>query len=104
MSATATAPPLADELLAILPRERVLTDPAELFVYESDGFTIARNTPAAVVFPASVADVVRVVSLLSRLDVPIVPRGSGTGLTGGCVAYGGGVIVSTARMNRILKV
>jgi glycolate oxidase len=101
--ASATAS-LVDELLKILPRDRVLSDPAELFVYESDGFTIARNTPGAVVFPASVDDVVRVVKLLSRLDVPIVPRGSGTGLTGGCVAYAGGVIVSTARMNRILTV
>ncbi len=95
---------LVDELLEILPRERVITDPSELFVYESDGFTIARSNPGAVVFPTSTDEVVRIVKLLSALDVQIVPRGTGTGLTGGCVAYANGVVVSTVRMNKILQI
>ena len=95
---------IAEELLEFMPRERVLSDPSELFVYESDGFTIAKSIPAAVVFPRNTDDVVRIMKLLAERDIQIVPRGSGTGLTGGCVAYENGVIVSTARMNKILKI
>src|SRR5690242_13619027 len=98
------ADPVISELLEILPQERVITDASELYVYDCDGFTIARNTPRAVVFPMSTDEVVRIVKLLSERDVQIVPRGSGTGLTGGCVAYERGIVVSTARMNRILQI
>src|SRR6266498_752276 len=97
-------PAFVDDLRAFLPAERVLTDPSELYVYDCDGFTIARNTPAAVVFPTSTEEVVRIVKLLAQRDVQIVPRGSGTGLTGGCVAYNNGVVVSTARLNKVLKI
>src|SRR5687768_8707072 len=96
--------PVTNELESILPAGSVLTDPAGLFVYESDGFTIAKARPQAVVFPTSVAEVVSVVKLLAERDVQIVPRGSGTGLAGGCVAFENGVIVSTTRLNRILKI
>src|SRR5688500_6580325 len=104
MSAVSPSVSIADDLLKILPRERVLSDPSELFVYESDGFTIAKSNPGAVVFPTSRDEVVRILKLLNARDIQIVPRGSGTGLTGGCVAYENGVIVSTARMNKILKI
>ena len=96
--------PLIRELRAVLPPDSVLTDPAELFVYESDGFTIAKARPRAVVFPQTLEQVVAVVKLLAEHDVQIVPRGSGTGLAGGCVAFENGIIVSTTRMNRILKI
>src|SRR5438034_10059806 len=99
MSATIVA-----ELKQLLAPERVISDPSELYVYDCDGFTIARSTPGAVVFPTSTEEVVRVVKLLAARDVQIVPRGSGTGLTGGCVAFENGVVVSTARMNKILKI
>src|SRR5688572_7165321 len=92
------------ELEAVLPPGAVLTDPAGLFVYESDGFTIAKARPRAVVFPTTVDEVVAVVKILAERDVQIVPRGSGTGLAGGCVAFEEGVIVSTTRLNRILKI
>jgi glycolate oxidase len=95
---------LISDLLNILPGDRVVIDPAELFVYESDGFTIARSRPAAVVFPDTTEHVAEIVKVLGRHDAQIVPRGSGTGLAGGCVAYEQGVVVSTARMNRILKI
>src|SRR3954467_9183022 len=95
---------LIDDLRRILPADRLLTDPAELFVYESDGFTIAHSRPAAVAFPITTAEVVAVVRTHVRHDAQGVPRGSGTGLAGGCVAYDLGVVVSTAKMNRILKI
>jgi glycolate oxidase len=95
---------LLDQLTRLLPPGQVVTDPNELLVYECDGFTIARARPAAVVFPQSVDDVVRTVKFLGDRGVQIVPRGSGTGLAGGCVGFDNGVIVCTARMERILTI
>ncbi len=95
---------LLNEIRSILPPDGLLTDPAELFVYESDGFTIARARPSAVCFPRSTDQVRQIVISCGRHDVQIIPRGSGTGLAGGCVAYGEGVVVSTARMDRILEI
>src|SRR6185436_11099586 len=95
---------IVPELTNLLGSERVISDPSELYVYDCDGFTIARSTPGAVVFPMSTEEVVAIVKLLAQRDVQIVPRGSGTGLTGGCVAFENGVIVSTARMNKVLKI
>lgn len=92
---------LQAELAGLLPAGDLMVDPSELFVYEFDGFTIARARPGAVVFPTSTVQVVRIVQLLSAAGVQIVPRGSGTGLAGGCVAFENGVIVSTSRMERI---
>jgi glycolate oxidase len=97
-------PALVAELRRVLAPDRVIADPSELYVYDCDGFTIARSTPGAVVFPLNTAEVVAVVKLLAARDVQIVPRGTGTGLTGGCVAFENGVIVSTARMNKVLKI
>jgi glycolate oxidase len=81
-----------------------MTDPGSLLAYESDGFTIAKARPAAVIFADSTSQIVDIVHLLEKHDAQIVPRGSGTGLTGGCVAFDNGVIISTARMNRILDI
>src|ERR1700761_6850103 len=90
---------LASELGEVLATGDVLSDPAELFVYESDGFTIAKARPGAVVFPRTTEQVAAVVKLLAARGVQIVPRGVGTGLAGGCVAFENGVVVSTVRMN-----
>src|SRR6185312_10489739 len=95
---------LIQSLTQVLPAGHVVTDPEELFVYESDGFTIAKARPGAVVFPTSAAEVVEVVKLVGEHGVQIVPRGSGTGLAGGCVAFEDGIVISTTRMNRVLKV
>src|SRR2546421_4981335 len=95
---------LIGELKHATEPNRVLTDAAELFVYESDGFTIAKARPGAVVFVQSTEEVVRLVQLLARNNVQIIPRGTGTGLTGGCVAFENGVIISTSKMNKILAI
>src|SRR4051812_4315262 len=92
------------DLRGALPAERLITDPAELFVYEADGFTIAHARPAAVCFPIDVEEMRTIMQILIRHDAQIVPRGSGTGLTGGCVAFDLGVVVSTVKMNKILAI
>ena len=72
-------PPSLSDLLAALPREQVITDPAELFVYEADGFTIAKARPAAVVFRSTVEHSRDRCRSADETDAQIVPRGSGTG-------------------------
>src|SRR6185436_3497568 len=95
---------LISDLIAATAADRVITDPAELYVYESDGFTIAHARPAAVVFVTSTDEVQKVIKLLIRHDAQIVPRGTGTGLAGGCVAFDNGVVVSTVKLNKIIAI
>jgi len=92
------------DLRKFLPADRLMTDSSELFVYDCDGFTVARARPAAVLFPVSTDEIVKIVRVLNDADIQIVPRGSGTGLTGGCVAYDNGVVISTVKMSKILSI
>ncbi len=84
--------------------EHVITDPNHLLVYESDGLTAYRWPPRAVVLPATTAEVAGVMAVLRRAGIPVVPRGAGTGLSGGALAGDGAVVVGTARMTRILSI
>jgi glycolate oxidase len=83
--------------------ERVLHTPEDLLVFEYDG-TIERGAPQVVVFPDSAAEVAACVRIARRYDLPVVPRGAGTGLSGGAVAAVGGVLIAMTRMHRILEV
>jgi glycolate oxidase len=101
---TARVPSLVDRMKAIVGPGNVLTQKADLAVYECDGFTIDKNTPDVVVFPNSTEEVAAVVRACNELDVPFVARGAGTSLAGGCVPVGGGVMIGTSRMKKILEV
>lgn len=89
------------ELRRIVGDTAVLSDPDELLAYEADGFYVARGVPSAVVFPTDTDQVSACVKTLRRHGIAMVPRGSGTGLAGGCVAFCGEVLISTVRMTRI---
>jgi glycolate oxidase len=95
---------LLNRLRGIVGRDAVLASPSELLVYECDGYTIDKSRPDVVVFPTSAEQVAAVVRLCNELDVPFLPRGAGTSLAGGCLPVGGGVVLSLARMKRILEV
>src|SRR6516225_8529087 len=95
---------IADRLRSVVGPEAVLTSPSDLLVYECDGFTIEKNKPDIVAFPTSTEQVVRIVQACHEFDVPFVPRGAGTSLSGGCLPVGGGVVISLTRMKRILEV
>ncbi|MDZ7781267.1 MAG: FAD-linked oxidase C-terminal domain-containing protein [Gemmatimonadota bacterium] len=84
--------------------DHVIVDPDRLFVYESDGLTQYRAAPKAVVLPATTDELAAVVRLLVAEGVAVVPRGAGTGLSGGALPSVDGVVVGTARMNRILSI
>ena len=82
----------------------MLHRPSDLFVYESDALTLLRGRPCAVVFPETTDEVSAVVRLCNEYELPFVPRGAGTGLSGGATPVEGCVIVECSRMTRILEV
>jgi glycolate oxidase len=103
---TAIAPlnsTLASRVEAILGPHGFLHRPEDLQLYQYDG-GIDAALPDLVAFPERTEHVVALVKLAAELDVPVVGRGAGTGLSGGAIARAGGIIVSFARMNRILEI
>ena len=105
-STTATTPTTAtivDELRQLLPEEQILWRDYDLMLYEYDG-SIDKHRPVAVVFPLSAEQVSAVVKACNRNGVPYTARGAGTGLSGGAIPARGGVLISLARMTRILEI
>lgn len=102
-TARTLAAEVADALRAVVGTSGLITRPERLLAYESDALTTIRGTPLAVVFPGDRSELTEVVRVLYRQRTPFVPRGAGTGLAGGAVANGA-VLVSTARLSRILSV
>jgi glycolate oxidase len=90
-------------LRAALPEHCVLFRDEDTRPYECDGLTLYRQLPMVVVLPENEAQVIAVVRVCHALGVPIVPRGAGTGLSGGCTPHRAGVVLSTARLNHIVK-
>ncbi len=80
-----------------------LDKPEDLTLYEYDG-SIDKARPDLVVFPQSTEEVVALVKLANKSGIPVIGRGAGTGLSGGAIARAGGMMVSFARMNRILEI
>lgn len=95
---------LTRRLVEIVGKDAVLTDERELMVYECDAYTLQRNPPTAVVLPRSTQEVEAVVCLCAEMDVPIIPRGAGTSLSGAVLAVDGGVMIALTRMNRVLNI
>jgi glycolate oxidase len=96
--------PLVKRLRSRLGAENVLWSPSDLAVYECDGYTIEKSRPDVVVFPRTTADVVEIVKLAAEYQAPIVARGAGTSLAGGCLPLGGGVVVMLTRMKQIVEI
>ncbi|MFT5644935.1 MAG: glycolate oxidase [Janthinobacterium sp.] len=91
-------------LRAVLPERCVLFDVEDTRPYECDGLAAYRQLPMVVALPDTEEQVVAVLNVCRTLQVPIVPRGAGTGLSGGAMPIHDGVVLSTARMNRIVRV
>ncbi len=93
---------LARALAAIVGPEAVVADASSLAAYECDALTNFKAAPDLVVLPASTDEVAAVVRLAAAERIPIVPRGEGTGLSGGALAVDGGIVLGFSRMRRIL--
>ena len=95
---------ILDDLRAIVGKNGLIAEPEQLHTYECDGLTNFRVMPLAVVLPTSTEQVQSVVRVCYRERMPFVARGSGTGLSGGALPIKSGIVISLARLNRILEV
>lgn len=92
------------ELRAVVGADGIITCHNQLQTYECDGLTNFRVLPEAVVLPRKADEVQGIVRFCAKHRVPFVSRGAGTGLSGGALPAAGGIVISLARMNRILEV
>jgi glycolate oxidase len=99
-----TAPALLARFRDIVGEGGLLSAAEELLVYECDGYVVEKKAPDVVLFPETREQVVAIVKACNEFDVPFVPRGAGTSLSGGCLPVGGGVMIALTRMKRILEV
>jgi FAD/FMN-containing dehydrogenase len=79
-------------------------DETQLLVFECDALPLFKHRPDIVVFPTTTEQVSEVVKLANHYKIPFLPRGSGTGLSGGAMAAEGGILIELQRMNRILSI
>jgi glycolate oxidase len=95
---------LIERLRKILPGANVIDQDYELRAYECDALTMYRQLPLVVVLPETVAQVSQIMALANEMDVKIVPRGSGTSLSGGSLPLGDGILLAMGKFNRVLEV
>jgi glycolate oxidase len=97
-------PVLTADLTAILPPASLLTAAEDTHPYECDGLALYRATPGAVALPVNETQVAAILRRCFEARVPVVPRGAGTGLSGGTLPNPKGVLLSLAKFNRILNI
>jgi glycolate oxidase len=95
---------VVDALRRLLPERCVLFNDEDVRPYECDGLAAYRQMPMVVALPDTEAQLVQILQLCRDMKLPIVPRGAGTGLSGGATPIADGLVLSTAKLNRIIKV
>ena len=95
--------PLLAALKALLPQERFFTDLVDCYAYAYDN-SKRFHPPSAVVFPITSQEVQSIVELCNQYQIPLTPRGRGTGTAGGSTPEQGGIALSLERMNKIIKI
>jgi glycolate oxidase len=104
MASPALEPAAVREFEATLADDQLITAPEALRTYECDGLTNRRVVPALVALPQSAAEVSAVVRICAAHGIPFVARGAGSGLSGGALPVAEGIVISLAKMTRILAV
>jgi len=94
---------VAEELRRVAGDDAVIVSPNDLRIFERDG-SIEGAMPDAVVLASTTEQVSAVMKIAARSNIPVVPRGAGTGLSGGAVTIRGGIALQVTRMRRILEV
>src|SRR6188508_3314294 len=92
------------EIRAVVGDRQAITEPEQLRVYNCDGLTGWRAMPELVALPGSTAEVRSLVRICAREGLPFVARGAGTGLSGGALPVADGVVISLARLKRVLEI
>ena len=96
-------PELVKRLLSVLPRDAVIDHEAESKAYECDALSAYRCPPMVAVLPRTTEEISAVLKICNEMRVPVVPRGSGTSLSGGALPTADSVIIGVARMNAVLE-
>ena len=91
-------------LMALLPKGRIMSGPAHLAAYESDGLTAFAARPLAVAVPETQDEVIQIVRFCHAEKLPFVARGSGTSLSGGSLPVKEGIVITLNRLNRIVRI
>ena len=95
---------IVGDLGDLLGKDGIVSDARELVPFETDGFIAVRRLPLAVALPRTTQEVAAVLKYCARYDIPVVPRGAGTSLSGGAIPQEDAVVIALTRMNRILDV
>ena len=103
-SVNIVTPEFLDQLRAVLGHEQVITAQEDLIPYSFDGTAALKHMPGAVVFPLNGPQVAQCVKLAIAAQVPVVTRGSGTGLSGGSVPLNGCLVICLVRMDKLLEI
>ena len=93
-----------DRLASIVGKPHLLTDRDECLLYGYDATPMMRSQPGAVAFPGSAEEISAIIRFANEEGFPVVPRGSGTGLSGGALAVEDGLVLCSQRLNRVLEV
>ncbi|HEY6015791.1 MAG TPA: FAD-binding protein, partial [Gaiellaceae bacterium] len=93
-----------DAVARALPKDGIISEPAQLRTYECDALTGHRAVPELVLLPETAEQVRELVTRCHEFGVPFVARGAGTGLSGGALPVADGVVISLARLNRVLEI
>jgi glycolate oxidase len=96
--------PVVHALRAFLPERAILHEEEDTRPYECDGLTAYRQLPMVVALPETEEQVQRILRTCAAMKVPVVPRGAGTGLSGGALPPGDGVLLSMAKFMRVLRI
>lgn len=95
---------LVNNLRIFLPPDLVLYETEDLRPYECDGLSAYRQTPMIVVLPRTEEEVIRILRVCYASKTPVVARGAGTGLSGGALPHSKGILLSLAKLKRILEI
>jgi glycolate oxidase len=95
---------LVKALKPLLPEHALLWEPEDTIPYECDGLAAYRQMPLAVALPETEAQAIAVIKVCQKMEIPIVPRGAGTGLSGGATPIAQGLVLSLAKFKKIIKV
>ncbi|MFK7831064.1 MAG: FAD-linked oxidase C-terminal domain-containing protein [Congregibacter sp.] len=98
------SPELLSALADIVPAERIIIDELSLKTFECDGLMLYREMPLVAVLPETVEQVQAIMRLSHRMEIPIVPRGAGTGLCAGAMPHPEGMLLNLAAMDAILQI
>jgi len=95
---------LITQLRSVLPESCIVSDPVSMKPYECDGLSAYRQMPRVVLLPETIEQIQAVMKICRQTHTPIVPRGAGTSLSGGAMPHKNGVVLSVARLNKILHI